>query len=318
MFKGESMNQIDIKFQELLITLKRKSKEEIYNDIRDNYQRQHINVKIALENYFKKFDYWGKLEEKVGEYESLYLRAQSLKDHSDDFIWLYNKLEDYRSKKLLFSILNNWYNFDTDNVRQALERNYDQYWDLDIIKPKRNEAFVDIGAYTGDSILSYIKNYGINSYQKIYAYEITPESIGQLKNNTRYYQNIEIRKKAVLDTKRKVYMNISEEGASANQVSEEGEEILEGVCIDEDINDKITMIKMDIEGAETKALVGCQNHIRNESPALLISVYHNYEDLWKIPRMIDEINNNYKFYLRCYGSELFPTEIVLYAIKKEN
>ena len=41
----------------------------------------------------------------------------------------------------------------------------------------------------------------------------------------------------------------------------------------------------------------------------------NYEDLWKIPRMVEDINPKYKFYLRCYGRELFPTEIVLYAIE---
>ena len=77
------------------------------------------------------------------------------------------------------------------------------------------------------------------------------------------------------------------------------------------------MIKMDIEGGETKAIIGCSKHIKEDNPKLLISVYHNYEDLWKIPRMIEEINNNYNFYLRCYGTELFPTEIILYAIPKE-
>ena len=40
-----------------------------------------------------------------------------------------------------------------------------------------------------------------------------------LKNNTRYYPNIEIRKKAVLDKMQKVYMSMNEEGASANQIS---------------------------------------------------------------------------------------------------
>ena len=83
----------------------------------------------------------------------------------------------------------------------------------------------------------------------------------------------------------------------------------------QDIKEPISIIKMDIEGAETKAIIGCQNHIKTDSPKLLISVYHNYEDLWKIPRMIDEMNPDYKFYLRCYGTEVFPTEIILYAIK---
>lgn len=311
------MNRIDKKFQELVVEITRKSKEEIYNQIKETYTMSPIEVKTALENYFKTFAYWGKLEEYRGEYESLYLRATSLKDHIEDYVWLYNKLTDYRSKKLLFAILNNWYYFDTRETSISLERNYDQYWDLDIIKPTSEEVIVDVGAYTGDSILTYIKNYGIDNYKKIYAYEITPESIELIRNNTRYYPNIEIRKKAVVDFPKKVYMHINEEGSSANQISEEGEEILEGISIDNDIEEQVSMIKMDIEGGETKALLGCSNHIKMETPKLLISVYHNYEDLWKIPRVIDDMNSNYEFYLRCYGTELFPTEIILYAIKKE-
>lgn len=311
------MNRIDKKFKELVAEIIRKSKEDIFNQIKDTYNTQPIEVKNALENYFKTFGYWGKLEERSGEYESLYLRATSLKEHIEDYTWLYNKLEDYRSKKLLFTILNNWYHFETVETSTSLERNYDQYWDLDIVKPTPEEVIVDIGAYTGDSILTYIKNYGIDNYKKIYAYEITPESIELLKNNTRYYSNIEIKKKAVVDYPKKVFMNMNKEGSSANQVTEEGEEILVGVSIDEDIEESISIIKMDIEGGETKAILGCSKHIREDSPKLLISVYHNYEDLWKIPRMIDEINKNYNFYLRCYGTELFPTEIILYAIPIE-
>ena len=312
------MNRIDQKFQELVVDITRSSKEEIFSKIRQRYIEKPLEVKTALEIYFKKFSYWGKLEERRGEYESLYLRAVSLKEHIEDYVWLYNKLEDYRSKKLLFAILQNWYSFDTSETSTSLERNYDQYWDLDIIKPNANEIIVDIGAYIGDSILTYVKNFGINNYKKIYSYEITPESIELLKNNTRYYPNIEIRKKAVVDYPKKVYMEINKEGSSANKTTEEGDEILEGTSIDEDIKESVSMIKMDIEGGETKALLGCSNHIRMDSPTLLISVYHNYEDLWKIPRMIEEMNNNYKFYLRCYGTELFPTEIILYAVKKES
>ena len=309
------MNKIDEKFQELISDLKRKSKEEIFLYIKDTYIKQSPEVKIALENYFQTFSYWGKLKESNGEYESLYNRAISLKEHVEDYEWLYTKLKDYRSKKLLYAILNNWYHFDTITTKTSLEANYNQYWDLDIIKPTKEEVIVDIGSYVGDSILTYVDNYGINNYEKIYAYEITPESIEVLKNNTRYYHDIEIRKKAVLDRPQKVYMSINEEGSSANQISTIGEEILDGISIDTDIVENVSMIKMDIEGSEAKALIGCQNHIRNTTPKLLLSVYHNHEDLWKIPRLVDDINPNYNFFLRCYGRELFPTEIILYAIE---
>ncbi len=312
------MNRIDENFQELALELKRKSKEEIFNHIKECYFKLPNELRISIEKYLNTYNYWGKLEEQRGEYESLYYRATSLKEHIEDYIWLYQKLTDYRSKNLLYAILNNWYNFDMEKTKDVLEINYDKYWDLDIINPSKEEVIVDLGAYIGDSILSYFTNYGMNNYKKIYAYEITPESIEKLKNNTRYYKNIEIRKKAVLDMPKKVFMKKSLEEQSANTISDIGEEILEGVSLDLDIPDNISLLKMDIEGKESQALIGCQNHIRRETPKLLISVYHNYDDLWKIPRIVDEINPNYQYYLRYFGSTIFPTEIILYAIKKNN
>ena len=45
------------------------------------------------------------------------------------------------------------------------------------------EVFVDLGAYTGDTVLSYLKNYGEDCYQRIYCYEITPETFQVLQED---------------------------------------------------------------------------------------------------------------------------------------
>ena len=73
---------------------------------------------------------------------------------------------------------------------------------------------------------------------------------------------------------------------------------------------------MDIEGYEQKAITGSFKHIKEDTPILLISVYHNNEDLWKIPKMIYEFNSNYDMYLSTHGNNVFPTEIVLTCIPK--
>lgn len=103
--------------------------------------------------------------------------------------------------------------------------------------------------------------------------------------------------------------------STINRITDDpaGEEI-EIVSLDEDIREKITLIKMDIEGAEQDALTGCIRHIREEKPKLLISVYHNNEDIWKIPKMIYDMNEDYQFYLRSNGWQWGPAELVLFAI----
>ena len=308
------MNIIDKKFINLTNIIKNQTLEEVYNTIYDNFFKINSSIQKSLEDYFDKFDYWGKLNIKDNNFEELHNRAISLKEHIEDYIWLYNNLEDYRSKKLLFAILNNWYQFDFDTLNTSIEKNYPHYFDLDIIKCDKNEIFVDLGAYIGDTIADYLNHYGLDNYKKIYCYEITDKSFNALQNNLSQFDNIEFRKKAVSNQKGKLFIKESKIDSSANTISEDGDIEIETVTIDEDILENITMIKMDIEGAEEKALLGCQKQIVKNKPKLLISVYHNHEDLWKIPRMISNMKSNYKFYLRYYGNNIFPTEIVLIAI----
>ena len=43
-------------------------------------------------------------------------------------------------------------------------------------------------------------------------------------------------------------------------------------------------------------------------------MYHNFEDIWKLPRMIEALVPGYRFYLRYHGGDLWPSEITLLAL----
>lgn len=85
------------------------------------------------------------------------------------------------------------------------------------------------------------------------------------------------------------------------------------VCsIDSELQGKhITFIKMDIEGAEMKALKGAEKTIRDLKPKLAISVYHKLEDMVNIMAYLSKLNPEYKFQLRHYSGCQWET--VLYA-----
>ena len=155
-----------------------------------------------------------------------------------------------------------------------------------------------------------------DSYKKIYCYDITCDTFAKLKDNLSKYENIEYKKKAVSDKIEELYLEENTSSSSANKVNDKGNIKLDVTTLDVDIKERISMIKMDIEGSEEKALLGSINHIKNDYPKLLISVYHDNDHLWKIPKLISEINDSYDFYLRCYGNNIYPTEIVLFAIPK--
>lgn len=308
------MNIIDKNFNELILKIKNMTLDEIFINIKNNFNKVHKDTQKSIEKFLNDFKYWGTLDTEKNDYNEIYEKAKSLYEHIDDYIWLYNNLSDYSSKKLLFGILNNWYQYDFITLKESMSLNYKHYFDLDIIPYSNNQVFVDVGAYIGDTTQDFINTY--NNYKKIYCYEVTLETMAKLKNNLSKYNNIIYKNKAVSNDNSIMYLKESNINSSANQVDNSGTIEVETVSLDNDILEKIDIIKMDIEGSEYNALIGCKNHIINDNPTLLISVYHNNEDLWKLPKLIYEYNNNYNFYLRYYSNYIFPTEIVLFAIPK--
>ena len=82
---------------------------------------------------------------------------------------------------------------------------------------------------------------------------------------------------------------------------------IDDVCAE----DKVTFIKMDIEGSELAALRGAVNVIKRDRPRLAICVYHKLEDIYEIPFWIKETVPEYKLYIRHHT--LTENETVLYA-----
>lgn len=265
------------------------------------------------QNYYTYFkNYWGALNIKEGNFDVVEQRVRVLKEHSADFKWLYNKLGDHRSKKVLFGILYNWLYFEYDILPKITEGNFEDYFDLDLIQCDENEVLVDLGAFTGDSAKAFIDSYG--KYKRIYCYDVTESSIEKCREALSGYDNIIIRNKGVGSKKGIMYVKPFGSSGSSNTISNEGTIPVEIVTIDEDIDEPITLIKMDIEGAEQEAIRGCQRHIVTEHPKLAICTYHNNEDIWKVPKMIYELNPDYKFYMRYNGKQIGPTEYVFFAL----
>ena len=94
--------------------------------------------------------------------------------------------------------------------------------------------------------------------------------------------------------------------------------LLEGklVAVDDLVSDgaikeKVTYVKMDIEGAELDALHGMEKMIKRDKPKLAISIYHKPEDFWEIPLFIYKMVPEYNFILRHHHHRMHET--ILYA-----
>ena len=308
------MNIIDRNFFSFADEISSISEKEIYYRMRRAFDKVPVKTQRSCMEFFGRFGFWGRLDIDKGIYEEIELKAKELNEHIEDFVRFYEQLSDYRSKKTLYGILNNWYSYDFDTTTRTKEYLFDEYFDLDVVKCDEKEVIADLGAYTGDTVLSYIRNYGEECYKKIYCYEITPEIFTVLESNLKDVRDVELIRKGVADKPGRMTIVGNEASVSANTLGEGGGEEVEVTTLDIDISEPVTLIKADIEGSEQKAIAGAARHIAKDHPKLLISVYHGNEDLWKVPKMISDISDDYSFYLRYRSSPVYPTEISLIAV----
>ena len=307
------MNIIDRSFAELASEIGSLGEKELYYRIRRAFDAVPAETRRSCQDFFNRFGFWGRLDPDNGIFEQIELKELALFEHLSEYVWLYERLEDYRSKKTLYSILSNWYRYDFKTTAEAKEYIFEDYFDLDLVKCTPDEVVVDLGAYTGDTVKSYIKNYGEDCYRRFYCYEITPESFERLRMNTEGLRDIELRQKGVSDEPGRLSL-VPNQYASSNRLSPDSAGEVEVVTLDDDITEPVTLIKADIEGFEYRALCGARRHILNDHPKLLISVYHGNDDLWRIPQLIHEISRDYRFHLRFRSSPIYPTEISLLAV----
>ena len=309
-------NEIDQEFLTLINEISKRDFEDLYDKLKDklnNLQKENENAALNFYKCFSRFPNWGPVDKEHDQYEGVEKRIQFVKSSTGELIWLYCHLVDYQSKKTLISIIRNWLFLETERL-QELKICVKDYYDLDLISVAKGFVFVDAGAGTGDMTSSFINTYG-DDYNKIYCYEVVKDLAETLQRNYRTYDNIMTQTKALDSENNKALLFIDEEDLSASHLTnEKGSASVNTVTLDSDICEKIDMIKMDINGYEKAALEGSIRHIREEHPILMIALYHRYEDLIEIPKLIHNLDENYKFYLRYYGGDLIPTNYVLYAI----
>ena len=188
----------------------------------------------------------------------------------------------------------------------------DQYFDLKHLKRNKEETFVDLGCYDGATSLNFVKWCQEAERVKVIAFEPDSENIKKCKKNFED-NNIHYRLINKGAWKERTTLFFDKKEAMDSCISDTGESVIEVTSLDDELlHEKISFIKMDIEGAEKQALFGSKQVIKQNHPKLAISVYHRFDDIFEIPELILSFNPDYKLYLRHYC--INPAETILYAI----
>ena len=80
-------------------------------------------------------------------------------------------------------------------------------------------------------------------------------------------------------------------------------------------NEKIDLIKIDIEGEELNALKGAIKIIKKHRPFLIIACYHGANQFFQIPNFLMHKLRFYKYELQTYRSDGIDT--VVYCLPNE-
>ena len=241
---------------------------------------------------------------------SLYDYAKEIFSNKEEYIKLYNLLSDEESKDTLLDILKYRISFDRDYLNNNVRPASDQYLDSQILHFTDSEVIADCGAYYGENCLSYYKY--MKTAKKYYLIEPIPLCISTCKKNfsRENFKNIEYCQVATGDENTEANFNFSIGGGSS--FTNDSSNTTKICKLDDLIKEKLTYLKMDIEGSESSTLAGCINQIKTYKPKLAICAYHKPGDLWKLATQILEYRNDYKIYLRLYQSGF--CEAVLYFI----
>jgi len=250
-------------------------------------------------DYFSFFKYSGLPLEPIMFWKGM---KEDIEINRDRYEWIYQKLADQTSRNQMYHILSFRYSYDLDYMRGFENKEDRQYFEDFLGLERANEVFVDIGAYDGYTSEEFIKR--SPSYRKVFLFEPEASNMRKAKERLRSYANICYFQTGLSDRKEILRFDIS---GSSSKISENGSVQIPVDRLDDLVDEEVTFIKMDIEGAEREAIEGAKSLIRKHHPKLAISVYHRKDDFWKVPEQILEIRNDYRIYLRHYTEGISET-----------
>ncbi|HZJ18148.1 MAG TPA: FkbM family methyltransferase [Patescibacteria group bacterium] len=169
---------------------------------------------------------------------------------------------------------------------------------LDKIEGLSNTAFVDIGAYDGDSAISLLEY----KPKTIYAFEPEHFNFQKLQNNNKLLEENIIRPVKKGLSSQSFQANITNNDVMSTVNSSGQGENIDVITLDkfakENSIEKIGLIKIDVEGEERKVLLGSVETIKRDKPTLTISIYHNPKDFFEIKPWLQELVPEYKFIIK--------------------
>lgn len=165
-------------------------------------------------------------------------------------------------------------------------------------KHKDDEIWVNCGSYVGDTIINFIA--ADYPYSKIFAIE----------GDSSLFAKLQYILKSVPDEHQQKIRALNYFIGQENEQNN-FDTLFKFL--------PVSLINMDIEGYEMPVLRGASELIRKYRPVLAISAYHLVTDLYDVPSFVNNIADNYTFFLRKYSGQSGNVfnEFIYYCVPRE-
>lgn len=260
----------------------------------------------------------------VGGHE--FLDIDVYKSNSKKLVELYDMLGDDLSRIVLYNRIKIAVDGDFNIFKTSVNESrclkwgvrgtpQDAYWPDELFELSEDEVFVDVGAADGDTIDLFLKSVD-NKFSYIYAFEPDKDNFNKLLNKYEKLNNIECINKGLGCREEKLQFVSAGPGSYFPDVGTRNNnkwglgyatncDDIPIISFDQ-INsvDKISLVKMDIEGFEVEALHGMERMIKKSMPKMSVCLYHRPEHLYEVPLFIRRLNPGYKLFLRQYTDSI--------------
>jgi len=232
---------------------------------------------------------------------------QDVRCNEDKYRRVHDLLSDDESRDV-FSRIVHFRLFGTlETMRVFTDCQHRQYFEQFLELESEGETFVDVGGFDGFTSDEFIKR--CPGYRTIFFFEPDAANLARAKTRLSGHQNIEFFQAGLAEQRTTMRFQT---GGSTSQICADGPIEIEVVPLDDVVKGPISFLKMDVEGAELPAIRGAIRSVRRDHPRLAISVYHLFDDLWKIPEQVLEVRDDYRLYLRHYTEGV--DETVMYFV----
>jgi FkbM family methyltransferase len=208
---------------------------------------------------------------------------------------LYATLADDLSRKTLRDIVNFRLSSDIGWMQGYTDRQDRQYFEDFLNLAEQGETFVDVGGFDGFTSQEFISR--CPGYDRVHLFEPEPSNMALAKARLTPCRDVCFHQMGLSD--RPQALRLSRDG-STSRLSSTGDVQIALDRLDAVIDEPVTFIKMDIEGAERPAIAGGAQLIRRFTPRLAIAAYHRADDFHRLPEQVLAINGSYDLCLRHY------------------